>query len=258
MHTTTLGELGRKLPVGFIEGDKFNREFTFRELEFGVEREIQKARVKERIVDVGRLTSFVLAKLLTSLGGKTLNPDKPAETEAILARCWVADVIYMWLWARYESCGAEFTVPVVCQSCGYTEEPAPFFDLTGFDVNCPDKVEELRGTYPLKVPMEVRGQKVSAFRLQPPMWSTLMSAEAREGDLMAKLLLTSICGTDIHESIILTDQEINKLKRRDSVALAKQIDKLSLGPKLVIENECQRCKTKSVRALEWDYDSFFA
>jgi hypothetical protein len=257
MYKTTLGELGKKLPVGFIEGNKFNREFSFRELEFGVEREIQKTRAKERITDVGRMTTFVLAKLLTSLGGKQLDPNKPAETEAVLARCWMADVLYMWLWARYESCGPEFQFPFGCPQCGHTEEPTPTFDMAGIDVQCPDKVEELRGTYPLKTKMEVRGQNISAFRLQPPIWSTFLGAEAREGDLQAKLLMTSICGTDMHESIMLVDAEVNKLKRRDYMGIGAAIDKLALGPKLVVEHECERCKFKMVRALEWDYDSFF-
>src|SRR5512135_3695340 len=98
MKKVSLKEWGRKLPVGFVDKDKLNREFAFRELNLGVEREIQKTRTKERLRTNGEVAYLVLAKALTSLGGTKLDPEKPAETQALLSKCWLADVLYMWAW----------------------------------------------------------------------------------------------------------------------------------------------------------------
>jgi len=260
MKKVTLGEWGRKLPVGFVEKDKFNREFAFRDLDLGVEREIQKARSKEKLRTNGEVTYLVLAKLLTSLGGVKLDPDKPTETQALLSKCWLADVLYLWAWLRYEACGGDVTIPYPCPNprCGHIEEPPAHFDLCGFDVHVPESVAELTGMWKLKSPYEIRSQTIGSFKLQPPTWSVYMAADEAEGDFTAKLLLSSICGTDKHDSILLTDQEVNKLKRPDYMGLNGEIDKLVFGPKLVVDHQCTKCNTKGSMFLDWGYDSFFS
>lgn len=261
MKTTTLGEWGRKLPLGQIEGDNLNREFSIRELDFGVERAIQKSLPRDGSQSVSERVSHVLARLLTSLGGKKLDPDKkPAETEALLQRCWMGDILYMWIWTRRESCGPELQIPVPCANprCNFIEEPSPTFNLDTFDVMVPETPAELRGMWTLKFPYEIRGQRVKAFRLQPPLWSTFMDSAILEGDISGKLLTNGICGTDVHESIMLTDPELNKLKRPDYQGIAEAIDKLTFGTKLVVENDCPRCKMKGFASLNWSYENFFS
>ena len=260
MKKLTLGEWGKQLPVGFLDGDKFNREFALRDLNFGVEREIQKGRPKESSRTLGSDTGYILSKLLTSLGGQKLDPDKPAEAQALLAKCWLADVMYMWIWARYMSCGDDLEIPFPCPYCDRVEDPPAKYGMKGFDVNTAEKVDELSHAYALKTPIEVRGQLVSVLRLQPPTWSIYMTASADDGEQDARVLTSIICGTDKHESILLTDAEINRLRRPDYVGIKSWADKLTFGPKLLIEHECSspQCKKTGKLLLNWSYDSFFS
>ena len=259
MKTVSLGEWGRKLPVGFVDGEKFNREFSFRDLDFGIEREIQKARSKERVSTIGGIASNVLSKLLVTLGGEKVDPEKPEETKARLAGCWLADIMYMWLWARRESCGKDIQLPFPCQNprCMYVDkDPMPNYDLDSFDINVAESSADLRGMWTTKFPYEIRSQVVNAFKLQPSRWSTYLVAEAEE--ISAQMLIAGICGTDKHESIILIDQEINRLKRPDYMGIQEEIGKLSLGPKMVVEHVCPKCKSEDKMFLDWGYDSFFS
>jgi hypothetical protein len=257
---TTLGEWGRKLPVGMVEGDKFNREFTFRDLNFGVEREVQKLVAKEETKTLGSHATLVLSQILTSLGGQRLDPAKYDETRALLAKCWLADVMYMWLWARRESCGKDLEINFPCtnQECRFVESPTPVYDLDSFDVVTADSVDQLHGQYATKTPYEVRGQTVNAFRLQPPTWSIYMGNDAVSAEMDAKVMLAGICGTDKHESILLTDQEVDCFRRLDHVGVQAAINKLVFGPKLVVEHACPKCHRESKLFLDWQFDSFFS
>jgi len=258
MKKTTLGEWGRKLPVGLLEGDKLGREFTLRESSFGTEREIQKGRPSERSRTKTENTTYILSKLLTSLGGQKLDPDKPAETQVLLAKCWLADVMYMWLWARYEACGDTLEIPFPCPYCDHVEDPPVKYEMVGFDVGTAEQPSELVHAYKLKFPLEVRGQAVSALKLQPPTWSIYMTATKDSGEQDARLLMSMICGTDKHDSILLTDTEIDKMKRPDYVGVKAKAAEMAYGPQLVIEHSCTKCGKKGMLYLDWGYDSFFS
>lgn len=260
MKKTTLGEWGQKLPVGIVEGEKFNREFSFRELEFGVERKIQEICAKEKVKTNGPQATVVLSQLLTSIGGQKLDPESPAATRAVLAKLYLADIMYMWLWARRMSCGKDLEVNFPCtnEKCEFIEDPSPVYDLDSFDIQTAENVSELRGQWTAKTPYEIRGQTVNAFRLQPATWSVYMSADSMGAETDAKLLLAGICGTDKHESIMLTDQEINHFRRPDYVGLTMAINKLTFGPKLVVEHQCPKCEKMDKMFLDWSYDSFFS
>ena len=260
MQKTTLGEWGHKLPVGFLDGGKFNREFTLRESNFGLERQIQKGRSKERNRTRGEDASYILSKLLTSLGGQKLDPDKPAEAQALLAKSWLADVMYMWIWARYEACGDLLEIPFPCPYCDHVEDPPAKYEMPGFDVSVAEHPDELNSVYKLKSPLEVRGQAVATFKLQPPTWSIYMTAAQDDGEQDARLLTSMVCGTDKHESILLTDVEIDRMKRLDYIGVKALATKMAYGPQLTIEHECSKanCGKKGRLYLDWGYDSFFS
>ena len=57
---------------------------------------------------------------------------------------------------------------------------------------------------------------------------------------------------------MLTDQEINHFRRPDYVGLTMAINKLTFGPKLVIEHQCPKCEKMDKMFLDWSYDSFFS
>jgi len=257
MKTVTLREWGKQLPLGDIKGGKFVRDFELREFEFSVDQQIAKERANTGDLSVGDLASLVLSRLLTKLKGQTLDPDKaPEVTRALLARCYTADVMYLWLWARYESMGKDLDLPFKCEWSRCTFDKDVTFDVGTIDVVVAEKPEDLSRMVKLGQQYTIQGKDVNKFKVQPPYWATVLNTT--DGAYLRRVLETSIVGSDKHEgALIITEGDLKCIKRPDYKKLEKEVNDISGGPKLVITDECPKCKRDNTLALDWEYDDFF-
>lgn len=260
MKKTTLKEWGRQLPIGLNPGEsKFVRDFEFREFLFNVEREVSDAIQKANANSVSANATLVLSKLLTKLQGHPCDPANPEATQALLARCYVADVMYMWLWARYESMGNEFQMPFICAFCGNVEEPIPTFDIGAIDVNVPDNPTELEAEFKFSQPYRIRGKDTKLFKVRPPSWSVFIGTSQANWNYKSRLFQASIFASDTEEGgLTITEVELDAMKRKDYKGLEKAIDKIAAGPMLALDIDCKKCKKTNKRMLDWEYETFFA
>lgn len=258
MKKTTLGEFGRNLPTGKIAGKEFLRDFSLKEFNFGMDRKIAKAREKTPNLTAPHLITLILSNLLQSITGTACDPSKPEENKVELYKCYMADVFYMWLWARYESMGEALELPFQCVNlqCMHKEDIIEY-NLKGIDVFVSENTEELQGEIKLSQKYNIRGEQVKVFKVKPPMWALITQISDDDFNHQAAVFKSSIYATDKHDQIILLDQELDQLKRKDYKAVIKKIDDISPGPRLIIENECPKCGNKTMQQLDWEYDNFF-
>jgi len=258
MKKTTLGEHGQNLPTGKVAGGTFVREFALREFNFGIDRQIAKVREAQDGMAVSAITSLVLSRLVTKLHGQECDPAKPEESKALLYKCSVGDVMYMWLWARFEAMGEALEIPFQCQmpSCLH-KDPELKFDMRGMDVFVAEGEDQLQGTVKLSRPYTVRKEQITELKVKPPLWSIFSQAGGASFNYQGAVFQSSVYGTDKHETIVLGEPELDQLSRKDYKALAKEIDRVSPGPRLVIEGKCPKCEGDFKQMLDWDYDTFF-
>jgi hypothetical protein len=267
MFTTTVGELGPKLPIGFLKDKTLLKDFDVRPYVARVDRHLNLWREANEGKHVGYLVakyvSMITAKVNAELWVLAPDGDSTPELEAQVHEWWNADVMYVYFWSRIRSLGEKAEVPYACLSGKCGSRGLLTFDLRTTEVTVVESAKELERSIPLLDGFMLRDKKtrVAKLRIQPIKFKAIVlpgsSLEGAESMGYNHLREAVIGVNDSKEHYPLSDDEIDEITKRDMLLVNKQAGLVSAGLKLRTTVECPKCSRPIVDALDWSFDSFF-
>lgn len=272
MYTSTVKDLGSKLPVGIMHNGKLQRELELVPIKAKVDRVM--AEWKEREAESklpGQVIAGAVPKLLSlvvrRVGEKTYPAVEDASTELEFHKWYYADALYAYVQARIQNLGPDVVGPVVCPhgrmgKCGF-QSPSAVFDLSSADVVVADNLEELSRWVDLQQPFILSDGKttVRSLKISPLLWSTLERPGVIGGpesviDLATfQDIVAGINGKD--EVVSLTEQDLDEMGQLDFKRINYIANEMLPGVDLRVTMICPDCGSPIVNPLQWDYDYFF-
>lgn len=275
---TTLGQLGPRLPVGSIvhaggtttvggivatSGEPLVKRIDARPWRTLEEKAI--AKFKKKGDNMAQHVTLVVACMCSEFGALTW-PDMPAKQSDVterrvqLAQMSMGDVLYAYCYLRREAMGNIIKMNVQCPFCQHKWLfPADLDTLEVITVEHPDA---LYWTYTLQRPVDIRGKKVTGFRMGPTPWHSVeMAATGVITDATSKLavLRGAIVGfVDNPQNTAMTEADMDYIHKRDLEGLVSAVDDMNVGPKMALELTCERCEKESLQPIDWRYDAFFS
>jgi len=250
-------DLKNVLPVP-VE-DKENQEFTFKSWTMKEEKKI--AKMKSSRTTMGEFVSNVFGLMLDTLCGENFQDKKEEEKIHILNQFDLPNIIYMWIYLRYDVLGPEIVMDVGCPNCGKLNEKR-IFTLDTMDVTVKKDDVKRVSDYKLHKIIKFNEEIVESLRIRITRWDSMESAKnevaANEGLMKELIFNSSIIGINDSEGAI---PELNKvienLTKRDIEGLSAFISKHNGGPTLTLEDDCTSCSNKYFKFLNWSYEDFF-
>jgi hypothetical protein len=259
MKTISLKELGQNLPVP-VDGKK-NLSFSFKS--WGLDEEKEIGEMKRKSQYMGPFISKVLSHMIEDLCGEKFSKMDENARELLLSKMPMMNVLYLWIYLRYDQLDEMIRLDVGCPGCGRMNKNF-VASLSGLDVDVPEKADDPIAQYKLKKPFKLTDKdaeltKVLKFSRTP--WFAMDTADdevtTNQGMIMELMFSKSIVGTDGEEGFIDLESINKKIRKRDFEFLSNAIQKHNAGPSLAIEGKCHYCPTKFYRQLDWNYDTFF-
>lgn len=265
VKSKTVGEQGHVLPIGVagptgaLGKDLVLRKWTFKE-----ERELGKLRSEHQSATLPEYVGMVISTVVSRAGAVDFSKLEMPARRAVVSQMYMADVYYAYIQARIHAIGPDLSLDLTCRHC--RKEVKYVGDLNTAEVKTlPDP---LAGQWDidLKDPIQLRGKEVKSFRCGQMRWTALEQGghEVGPGDSGGTKLMV-ILGTVIgitgeSGDIVLMEQELDALSKRDIERICHSIDQHSVGPDLSLKLKCphKRCGKDSVVAIDWSYDSFFS
>lgn len=261
MITKCLSEMAGEVPIGSSvdPSDPRGKAVDFRPWRGRDERAIGEMRGKHRNLTPGQLTSRVLAHFVTQWCGHDFSAMSTPERLVALALAPAADVLTAWLHLRVAALGPEFSMTLVCPSCGHEMEYE--IDLGTLEIRCPETLEDTAFDVPLDDGLLYGNKKVKSVTLGVIPWqgyeATTASGARDLADLQMRLLVSAVTRLDGQPGRLRVN-DLDDMTKRDLAGLARGLDERVLGPDLSVDPDCPRC-TGPVRAvLSWVYDGFFS
>ncbi len=263
MRTTTLAELGSNMPVGILAGDKLVKPFRLRPFRLKEEKELGALREGTKGMTFGQFTSGVLSKMLISAGPYAFDGMKEQERRLAISQMVMADVLYMYLYLRYEALGADEPVVMrcVCPACRHDfKMPA---DLGSLEVRVvPETAVDLRRRYQLRDSIEIQGKERKLLYLRPINWGVMEDksfALDNQAVREAKTLSASIVGCEgpVTNPLVISDNDLELMTKYDMEGIKSDIEENTPGPIMVLNSECPACKVPFQQMINWTYESFF-
>lgn len=265
--TTTLEKWGAKLPLGILNGDgTYAKDIVVRPWKFKEERELGELRDSNRDANMSQYVGMVLATMCSKIGPHNFEDMKFEERRVILGQMCMGDVFYAYVWLRVQTMGHQLEMNVTCTSCA---AKYPFTaDLRTVEVETAEDVADAQWEYELKTPITIRSKKCTRLILGPNRWNDMEQMKGGggldTGAAKAAIIKGSIAALPDHvdaqgkpQAIALAESELDEMMKRDIEALTTQIDKRGIGPEMVVESKCKKCKRENRQPIEWGYDSFF-
>lgn len=268
LKTTTLGELGPKLPIGMRRADTFFRDITLRPWRMREEKALAKARKDNPNASMSEYTTTVVGYMCPVLGHHKHEPEDAsskalAERAVYMSTMYMCDVWYAYAFVRRESLGDEMVMDVRCPRCN---KPYKWTGLLStLEVKYPEKLEDCLWDYELRTPLEVRGKKIKSLRMGPQPWSVVDEVFAGGIEIGKEAVIRSsiISVNGGGEMFPIMSGDLDDMTKPDIEHLVAQINDNFVGPNMsvTIESPCpnQKCRYDQPRtaSINWSYDSFF-
>lgn len=261
---TTLAELGSNLPVGFTSPQGRVRPFRCRPFRMKEERSLAKMKDEGKGSTLGKFVADVLATMIQTIGPHNFDAMKPNDKMVLLSQMTTADVLYMYMYLRYDAMGPDSPVEmnVKCVKC--STQHIWRGDLGSLEVRkVPDDIPSMDYQYKLRDPIAVRGKPRDTLVLSPMNWSVFMRPEYNDaGKRETQAVLGSIVGIDGIDAprgtFRLADAELEEMTKYDLSGIKAQIEERTPGPQMVVRPICPACGFEMAMMLDWGYDSFFS
>lgn len=253
-----LGNLQNELPI-HVKG-KTDQSFTFRE--WGMEEEEKIAKMKKGKVTMGKFVSSILSLMIKTLHGENFAELEEKKRKLIINQMWTGNILYMYLYLRYDQVDDRIAMEFGCPSCGH-EIDEFIASLKDLDVDCKQGEYEDAIPYKLRKPitLEKGQQMVDTVKLGMTRWDVVEKADASNGSLEheGKLaaLRSGIVGIEGTDGFVNIDDIVNKLRKIDIEYLNRELSKVNAGPTIQVEMKCDQCDKTAYRIIDWSYDSFF-
>ncbi len=260
ISSSTLGEWGAQLPIGFLRDGVFHRNIRFKPYTMAAERELAKQRAKQskKAQNAVSHTTSVLAHMIAEVGPYSDFQDLSHNQRLmILNQLYMGDIMYAYILLRIEALGEDLSVEVQCPSCGSDNKLGS--DLNDLDITIPEDPYSLVRRYKLRNQVKTpKGELIDKLLLQPPRWLTMSTMKVgRNMDffrIKSDLVTAATFGEDGQP---LSKTLLDQLTKRDFELLLKEVDDNTPGPDLQLEVECPECGHESATSLRWDFDHFF-
>jgi hypothetical protein len=262
-EVTTLGKLGRKLPIGFIAGDKLDK--TLGLVDFKLKHERALARIRAEGISGIRYAQYALALLVSRMGPHSFTEQQPATNELVVSQMYMPDVLYAFFMVRREALGKDFAFNVECPRCTTDGKPtlSPITaDLDTLEVNLVTDPKQLEWTIELRDGVMIGGSNRKILKVQPPIWGQLDS-EAQGSGIDAyqtlNILRASLVSVEgLETPPVLTDEDADEMSRYDVALIESSYEDNIPGPVMLLEAQCHKCRARINRPLNWLSPDFFS
>lgn len=242
-HWTTLGELGKTLPLAIGP----DRSFEFHPSTLGLRQRITALTRERRNKDTqAEMICFAIALALKRLQGRDLTSLKLDEAALVIRQLPWTSVLYLLVCWTVEQAGGEDSLPlgnVRCPACGTLHRKA-----TGrageMTVRAYGELSDLpRIAVGLEDGFPVAGKVAMEVVLQPGRWSFLCSLPDGELQNQASVtvagLQSAICSVDVVEGAFSPPAvSLLGLSTRDALSLDAEHSLLSGGPTMAVPVAC--------------------
>lgn len=262
---TTLGALGAQLPIGLSPGGTLVKSLAHRTWRTREEKALGK--MKKSGTNVAQHVGIVVGAMCTEFASHRWpempeKPDQINERRVHVSQSTMGDVLYAYCFLRREVLSNIVKMNITCPNgnCAYKFTlPA---DLNTLEVVTVDHVDALKWEYKLADPISLRGKRVGIFRMGAALWSPLEQAAGgaiNDATIKVAMLRGSICGiNDDAASVVMTDDDMDEISKRDLEGMTAALDDNVFGPKMAVEGDCERCGRPYIQSINWVYDAFFS
>jgi len=260
----TLAQLGPNLPIGVsIPGGERSRAFRVRPYKMKHEKALAELRNEAKGVNIGKFVADVLALMLQTVGPHNFDTMKDGDRQLAINQLSMPDVLYLYLYLRYDALGDEpVMMQVKCPNC--SDEYRWYGDLGTLEVKViTDGTSDLTRIYSMRDKMAFRGKEVDKLKLGLIKWDAFQRPEFQKVSSMQNATITaSIIGIEGLEYVPGTFQmasdDLDDMSKYDMAGLIRDIEENTPGPQLAVEPQCPTCKYEARMMIDWSWDSFFA
>lgn len=253
----TLEQLGMCLPIGIRGPSGLDRSLAVRPFSLREEKEIGKLRDRQE-GNIATSVGAVLSVMLTRFGSHDFSSMNDKARRATISQAYMGDVYYAYIMVRKEALGKGVPIQVRCPACRNKAEIEG--DLETLEIKMVEKEEDSFWEYELLTPLEIRGSAVRILKFGIPKWFSIERIPSQRGlnygVAKAALIFGSLVGTD--SKVVMTEDDVDGLMKRDLERITKEMDRHHLGPNMAVELECPACKEEIRSSMDWSYDSFFS
>lgn len=261
VETTTLGELGPRLPI--VENPEMDTEFSFKEWDMEMEETLSD--LQSRSKNVGEFVRQMMDLLLDRYEGKDWSSYSQEEKLTKLSSMYFPNMMYVYMFLRVEELGHELSFESFgCPNCKKTIKDF-VADLRTLEVVTKKGKENTLVDYELKKPILLNGQTITGLRIGVTNWGALEQIPAEEAGNNASLkkcfyqssIRAALENGEPIEKFIDVKTLVKKIKKFDIERIGKTMTDNNGGPDMKIGGECPHCRTEFVKPIDWSYEIFF-
>ena len=261
MKTTTLGELGNRLPM--VMPDGLRPTFSFKPWRFKEEMKI--GQLKKQHKHFGRFVREVFNFMLATFNDKDWDTYSGSERKILLNQLPLGSVMYMYFYLRYDALGEEMKMTgMVCPQCS-TSINSFVADLNELDVKTQEREDSSEVVYQLKRPFQMGDLKLSGIKFKYTPWDAMeklnLQNASNEAAIKKSMLQESVVGALSDEA---GDVQLDKIKilenltKKDIEGAYEFLDSHNGGPVMGLEMACPSCTHEFDAPIQWDYTYFFS
>lgn len=263
MRKTTLEKLGPNLPIPLppTKDQKFTTDFSFKS--WGLSEDKTIGEIKRKAQYMGPFINKVLGLMLHKCGGVDFAASDDSKKEYMLNQMPMMNVLYMWIYLRYDQLDEMIRLDVGCPGCGRMNKNFTA-SLAGLDVDVVEKDDKEIAEYVLKKTFTLDkkdSEVVKNLKIRRTPWEAMDRADdettTNQGKITELIFHKSIVGCNDETGYVDFEKVAKKIRKRDIERLSIEIQDHNAGPSLAIEGKCAFCPVTFFRQLDWSYDTFF-
>lgn len=255
--TKTLIDNGKALPVGIIAGERLDKSLDVLPYKLKQEREL--AKIKRPGLPVGEYVQTALSLLVARFGPHDFTKMEPGERKLIIAQAWFPDILYAYLYVRYNSLGSDYPIEAQCPACRTLNKDI-VGDLSTVEVAVVSDPKALNWDVELRDGVPIMGKVRNKIRLQPPVYGMLDFGAAVDGELPFLNVLRAclVSAEGVEGPPVILDNDADEMSKWDIESVQRSIEEHTPGPRMVVESLCRRCKGEMRSVINWASESFFS
>ena len=177
----SLSDLGANLPIGIpTPGGGISRAFRLRPFKMKQEKALSRLKEESKGSTIGAFVREVLASMVQTVGPHNFDQMKDGERQVVINQLAMPDVLYLYLYLRFNSLGSDVQMRIRCGAC--TNEYHWWGDLGSLDVRVVnDDAGDLTRSFKLRDPFQLRGKSIDTLRLGLIKWDAFCNFKSGSG-----------------------------------------------------------------------------
>lgn len=263
LKSTTLGELGARLPIGVPNPMDGSLQKDMSAMAWKTKHERAIGQLRSDNMNFAQYATLVISQLFTRIGPHEFTAEtKQAEKQLKIGQMYMPDILYMYIWLRTQVISPILEMNMVCGVSNCRDKFRFKGDLNSLEVHTLDKLADMDWYYTLQDPITIRNTVIKKFRVNITKWYQLETSIVQGfNDSTAKIAIarSSVVGfNDDPELTQLMDSEMDEISKRDLESLTSKIDQDFIGPKMTLEGACPKCNVSFNSAVNWRDNDFFS